>query len=247
MTHDDPAPGMKHLRVTCTSHQLSTAASDAQHPAPFSRFGVLEVPSSTSPRPSSRKHRWAQHLADLVTKPGEKCRLMTFPLVILALAVGSCAPSPEEAATSIAPNEAEYPAMNEAPPVEMPHALLPDGFEVTLELAITPEELSQGLMFRPRLPEDRGMLLIFAEERLPSIWMMNTLVALDLVYLDSSGTVVDIITDAQPCPGEPCPRFSPKQPAKAVLEIPAGTATRHGVTEGVQLNFARVPDFPSGG
>ena len=119
--------------------------------------------------------------------PGMKqLRLMAFPLVILALAVGSCAPSPEEAATSTAPNEAEYSTTNEAPPMEMPHALLPDGFEVTLELAITPEELAQGLMFRPKLPQDRGMLLIFAEERLPSIWMMNTLVALDLVYLDSS-------------------------------------------------------------
>jgi len=129
--------------------------------------------------------------------------------------------------------------------MEMARVLLPDGFEVTLELAITPEELAQGLMFRPKLPRDRGMLLIFAEERLPSIWMMNTLVALDLVYLDSTGTVVDVVIDAQPCPGEPCPRFTPKQAAKAVLEIPAGAATLHNVTEGAKLAFERVPEFPS--
>ena len=127
--------------------------------------------------------------------------------------------------------------------MEAPKVLLPDGFEVTLELAITPEELAQGLMFRPKLADDRGMLLIFAEERLPSIWMMNTLVALDLVYLDSKGNVVDVITDAQPCPGEPCPRFTPKLPAKAVLEIPAGSATLHGVSAGDRLEFVRVAEI----
>ena len=176
-----------------------------------------------------------------------RIRHLTIPVVILVLATGSCAPSQDTAATPRAPSEAEHSNSTEAPSMEMPHVFLPDNFEITLELAITPDELAQGLMYRPKLPQDRGMLLIFVEERLPSIWMMNTLVALDLVYLDSTGTVVDVITDAQPCPGEPCPRFTPKQPAKAVLEIPAGAATRHAVTEGAKLNFVRVPEFPSDG
>jgi len=55
------------------SHQLSAAAGDAQHPAPSSHIGVLNGPSSTSPRPSNRKRRWAPHLAGLATKPGENC------------------------------------------------------------------------------------------------------------------------------------------------------------------------------
>ena len=130
-------------------------------------------------------------------------------------------------------------------PVELPQVVLPDGFEVTLELAITPDELAQGLMFRPSLAADRGMLLIFAEERLPSIWMMNTLVALDIVYLDHRGVVVDVIPDAQPCPAEPCPRYVPKAAAQAVLEIPAGSASVHGVTAGAPLAFSRVPGFPT--
>jgi len=53
------------------SHQLPTAAGDAQHPAVFSRLGVLDVLSSTPPRPSGRQPHWAQHLATLATKPGE--------------------------------------------------------------------------------------------------------------------------------------------------------------------------------
>ena len=176
-----------------------------------------------------------------------RLRPLAVLLSILILVTSSCAPSPDTTAISNEPSEVEYSTATEAPPMEMSRVVLPDGFEVTLELAITPEELAQGLMFRPKLPQDRGMLLIFAEERLPSIWMMNTLVALDLVYLDSTGTVVDVVTNAQPCPGEPCPRFTPKQAAKAVLEIPAGGATRHNVTEGAKLAFERVPEFPSAG
>jgi len=59
-----------------TSHQLPAAAGDAPHPTGFSHFGVLDVLSSTTPRPSGRKHHWARHLADLATKVGEKCGLV---------------------------------------------------------------------------------------------------------------------------------------------------------------------------
>ena len=55
------------------SHQLPAAAADAPHPAVSSRLGVLDVRSSTTPRPSGRKPRRARHLAALATKPGEKC------------------------------------------------------------------------------------------------------------------------------------------------------------------------------
>lgn len=178
---------------------------------------------------------------------GKLIRSHLGPLVLLVLAAAGCGQAPETPAVSTQPSSVEESPAIAPPPIERPRVVLADGFEITLELAMTPEELAQGLMFRPRLAEDRGMLLIFNEERLPSIWMMNTLVALDLVYLDSSGTVVDVITDAQPCPGEPCPRFTPKQPAKAVLEVPAGTATTHEIADGDELEFTHVPDFPTGG
>jgi len=174
-----------------------------------------------------------------------RLRPLVIPLIMLVLVAIACAPPPDTAAVSVEPSETENPVQPGPPPPELPKVVLSDGFEITLELAMTPEELAQGLMFRPQLPDNRGMLLVFNEERYPSIWMMNTLVALDLVYLDSTGTVVDIITGAQPCPGEPCPRFTPKHPTKAVLEIPAGTATRHEIAEGATLDFARVPEFPS--
>jgi len=186
---------------------------------------------------------------EISTADTSACNLVRHAFTILAIAAialsaGACSPAPETTeSTTPAPRTAipPTPAVGSVQPARV---VLPDGFRVNLELAITPEELAQGLMFRPTLADDRGMLLVFAEERLPNIWMMNTLIALDLVYLDRSGAVVDVVTDAQPCPGEPCPRFTPKRPAQAVLEIPAGNADRHGIEVGVTLDFSGVPDYP---
>ncbi len=72
---DDPAENGSPSVLARSSHQLSAAAGDARHPAWLSHLRVLDVLSSTPARPSDRKPSWAQHLADLATKPGEKCGL----------------------------------------------------------------------------------------------------------------------------------------------------------------------------
>jgi uncharacterized membrane protein (UPF0127 family) len=128
--------------------------------------------------------------------------------------------------------------------VNLPEAILPDDFRIALELAITPEEIARGLMFRPSLPEDRGMLFVFDDERVPNFWMKNTIVALDLIFLDNSGQVVDIIANAQPCAAEPCPHYIPHYPARAVLEIGAGVAEGHHLKEGDLIRFRLVDGFP---
>jgi hypothetical protein len=63
---------LKWVVLAPITHQRPATAADAPHPTVFSPIGVLDVLSSTTPRPSSRKHRWVQHLAALATKPGEK-------------------------------------------------------------------------------------------------------------------------------------------------------------------------------
>jgi hypothetical protein len=130
------------------------------------------------------------------------------------------------------------------PVVELPRAVLADGTVITLELALTPDELATGLMFRASLPADRGMLLLFGVERYASIWMKNTLMDLDLIFLDDNGAVVDVITGVPPCADEPCPTYSPAAPARAVLEMAAGGAESYGITAGDQLTFDRVPGYP---
>jgi uncharacterized membrane protein (UPF0127 family) len=128
--------------------------------------------------------------------------------------------------------------------VELPHAVLPDGFVIDLELAETQQEVTDGLMYRPSLPVQRGMLFIFGNDRYPAFWMKNTLISLDLVFLDSAGAVVDIAAGVPPCASDPCPTYSPKNPARAVLEIGAGVAAAHGVETGAVITFERVHGYP---
>jgi uncharacterized membrane protein (UPF0127 family) len=159
-------------------------------------------------------------------------------MMMLLLIVG-CAPQSDRVA------DAETPKPRANPQAKLPRATLPDGTGLTLELALTPEEIAQGMMFRPSLPDDRGMLFLFEIERRRNFWMKNTIIPLDLVFLDSSGRIVDIIADAQPCAAEPCPQYISDHPARAVLEIAAGNAARHGLAAGDLLVFERVEGFPA--
>jgi uncharacterized membrane protein (UPF0127 family) len=122
-----------------------------------------------------------------------------------------------------------------------PTATLPDGTVIKLELAETPEEHRQGLMFRSHLEADHGMLFLFDQEGFPSFWMKNTWIPLDMVFLDSKGTVTHVAASVPPCRSEPCPEYTPDKPSSAVLELNAGTAARHGVRPGVTLRFQGVP------
>ena len=160
-----------------------------------------------------------------------------FLLAAPVLLSAACAQPPSE--TAIGTTEAVRPT-----PVPLPQAILPDGFVIDLELATTPDETTTGLMFRPSLSRDRGMLLLWTDERLATIWMMNVLVPLDIVFLDNSGRIVEVVEDAQPCRAEPCPRFTAKSPSRATLEIAAGGAAEHGLQPGSIIRFERVPGFP---
>lgn len=99
--------------------------------------------------------------------------------------------------------------------------------EVRVEIANSPEKREQGLMFQESLPKDAGMFFIFENSGYHSFWMKNTLIPLDIIFIDKHYTVVDILT-AEPCTKEPCPVYTPKTTAQYVLEVPAGySAEKH--------------------
>ncbi len=125
-----------------------------------------------------------------------------------------------------------------------PTCLPPAGGPITLELAISDAERAQGLMFRDTLPPDRGMLFLFDSDGHYPFWMKDTYISLDIVWLSGSGEVVEVRHGAVPCRVEPCPSYVPSHRARAVLELPAGSAERHGIRPGVRLVFANVPGFP---
>lgn len=93
-----------------------------------------------------------------------------------------------------------------------------------VELAKSQEEIRQGLMFRERLEPGTGMLFVFEKEGYYSFWMKNTIIPLDIVWIDGEKRVAFIGENTQPCREEACPPINPEKPAKYVLEVNAGTA-----------------------
>jgi len=165
----------------------------------------------------------------------------TMAAAVLVALLSACAPASDSA-------DGPQPASPTPPPApaaqKVPRAVLDDGSTIRLELAQTQEEIAQGLMFRPSLEPDRGMLFLFEAERVPSFWMKNTMIALDLLFLDGQGTIVDLVENAQPCAIEPCPQYIPSRAVSAVLEASAGTVARHGLAVGDRIVFKRVPGYP---
>ena len=98
-----------------------------------------------------------------------------------------------------------------------------------VELAQTDQQRSQGLMFRPVLAPDAGMLFIYPGERQISMWMKNTLIPLDMLFLASDGRVVALHERAVP---HSLRTIASGVAARAVLELPGGTVGRLGIRIG---------------
>jgi len=106
-----------------------------------------------------------------------------------------------------------------------------------VELAKTDEERMQGLMFRKSLEKNRGMLFIFPGEGIYSFWMKDTLIPLDIIWINQNKEVVFISENTQPCKEDPCPLISPDKKAKYVLEINSGISKEIGLKVGDRLEF----------
>jgi Raf kinase inhibitor-like YbhB/YbcL family protein len=104
------------------------------------------------------------------------------------------------------------------------------------EVAVHPADRREGLMNRRQLAADRGMLFVFSRDGSHPFWMLNTLIPLDLIWLDAEGRVVHVVRDAQPCPRN-CPRFFSPLPARFVFEINAGQANHFGIETGTRFDL----------
>jgi len=106
-----------------------------------------------------------------------------------------------------------------------------------VELALTSEEKNQGLMFRDYLGENKGMLFVYAMEEKYGFWMKNTLIPLDIIWLNQNKEVIFISKNNQPCENNKCPTINPDQKAKYVLELNKGTTDKIGLAVGDKANF----------
>ncbi len=95
-----------------------------------------------------------------------------------------------------------------------------------VEIADTPEKHARGLMFRRDLKSDFGMLFVFEGEEVRSFWMKNTLIPLDMIFINGAKQIVGMHESVPPCTADPCPSYESGLPARFVLELAGGTANK---------------------
>lgn len=123
---------------------------------------------------------------------------------------------------------------------EMMKIILPNGKIITVETAETDFQRAQGLMFRKNLANDTGMLFIFDEEDFHSFWMKNTLISLDMIWIDSDFRIMYFAQNVPPCKSDPCPSYQPMFKARYVLEVNAGFVKQEKLKLDDKLKFETV-------
>ncbi|WP_395696552.1 DUF192 domain-containing protein [Methylocella sp.] len=142
---------------------------------------------------------------------------------VVALALALAAPA---MTTVFAPAAAE-PAAAALEPLSISTASGRHAFEV--EVMRTEEGRERGLMFRRSIPADHGMLFDFDGERVIDMWMKNTFIPLDMIFIGRAGKVVAVLENTEPMSER---ILSSRVPALRVLEVNAGTAARIGLEIG---------------
>ena len=106
-----------------------------------------------------------------------------------------------------------------------------------VEIADTLKEREMGLMNRDYLAPEDGMLFIFENEEIHNFWMKNTLIPLDMIWINENKKIIYIEKNAEPCKVERCKLFGPNEKAKYVLEINGGLMEGMGVKTGDEIEF----------
>jgi uncharacterized protein len=114
---------------------------------------------------------------------------------------------------------------------------LPSGKVLQAEVMVSDEDRAMGLMFRPSLPLDRGMVFVFETADFHAIWMKNCKFPIDIVWLDEQRRVVHVAEAVPPCKDEPCPVYNPMRRASYVVELNAGQARREKAVVGATVRF----------
>jgi uncharacterized membrane protein (UPF0127 family) len=125
-----------------------------------------------------------------------------------------------------------------------------DTLRLALQLAVSDEQKTMGLMERRRLGDYAGMLFVYGSTQPPDagFWMYRTRIPLDIAFLDSAG-VVRAVRSMTPCPStiaRRCPTYTPDVPYRYALEVNAGFFAQHGITIGHSLLLRDLPGLSPG-
>jgi len=118
--------------------------------------------------------------------------------------------------------------------------LLDGGKEVRVpvEMARTSRQIQRGLMYREHLPPDAGMLFFLRHEKIQTFWMKNTLIPLDMIFVNGAMEVVGVVENAEP---KTLTSRRVSRPSMFCIEVNGGWAKTHGVGAGARVRFDNVP------
>lgn len=162
-------------------------------------------------------------------------------LLSLAALMAAAAPAPVPAAVrAIAADGPETDRPAPAFPVSRLTIETARGrFDIDVEVADTRKRRMRGLQHRRTLAADAGMLFDYKESRPVAMWMKNTHLPLDMLFVDAAGRVARVARDTEPLSLTPIPSG---EPVRAVLELNAGTADRLGIRAGDRIHHAIFDD-----
>jgi uncharacterized membrane protein (UPF0127 family) len=158
-------------------------------------------------------------------------------------ALGAChaqAPAPPPVAAAQEPRSAEFnvieaPRQVAGPSVPLTIRTAKGKHAFRVEVARTPAQQEQGLMFRPELAPDGGMIFPMKPPRPASFWMRNTIIPLDMIFIRADGTIARIAANTEPYS---MATVDSGEPVGAVLEIAGGRAAALGIVAGDKVDWA---------
>jgi hypothetical protein len=137
------------------------------------------------------------------------------------------------------------PAVDGGDDAEAPVVSFAGQTQFYMELALGDAQRARGLMHRPRMDDSWSMLFVYNYDQRLSFWMKNTLIPLDMVFIDDSATVIGVSHNAEPLT---LTSRSVEGESRYVLEINAGLAERYNIKKGDHVDFIKLDDAltPSG-
>lgn len=160
---------------------------------------------------------------------------------LLGLVLAACSTQSREPSSAAAPTQPTSPvtASSDATAKQAPRAkVVLNGSQgervVTVEVVSSPRAVERGLMYRQHLPIDEGMLFLMGEEDVQSFWMRNTLIPLDIIFIDKHFKIVGISENAEPRTET---SRTVGKPSSYVLEVNGGWSAQNGIGTGTTVKF----------
>ena len=127
--------------------------------------------------------------------------------------------------------------------MQIASVIFANNVKIDAEIADNETLRQNGLMHRKHLAENHGMLFVYPGQAIRAVWMKNTLIPLDVLFLSENGKIVSLLRGLTPCEQTPCPISRSSTDAHYMLEVNAGFIDRHRIKvgQGTIIDYKHSP------